>query len=48
MFMEMGTSDQSDASKIKDKLIEAFSDSAFVAYTKLNGKERQLIYMSMS
>ena len=35
VYMEMEESDQSDASKINDKLIEAFSDSAFVAYTKL-------------
>ena len=35
VYMEMEESDQKNASKIKDKLIEAFSDSVFVAYTKL-------------
>ena len=35
VYMEMEEEDQKDASKIKDKLIEAFSDSAFVAYNKL-------------
>ena len=35
VYMEVEASDQSDASKIKDKLIELFSDSVFVAYTKL-------------
>ena len=35
VYMEMEEADQSDASKIKDKLIEAFSDSVFVAFTKL-------------
>ena len=35
VYLEMEEADQKVASKIKDKLIEAFSDSAFVAYTKL-------------
>ena len=37
VYLEMEEADQKVASKIKDKLIEAFSDSAFVAYTKLTG-----------
>ena len=37
VYMEMSDVDQSDAGKIKDRLIEAFSDSMFVAYTKLVG-----------
>ena len=35
VYLEMEEADQKVASKIKDKLIEAFSDSAFVAYNKL-------------
>ena len=37
VYMEMEEVDQKDASKIKEKLIEAFSDSVFMAYTKLTG-----------
>ena len=39
VYMEMEEEDQKDASKIKNKLIEAFSDSAFVAYSKLTGSK---------
>ena len=36
VYMEMEEADQSDASKIKDKLIEAFSNSVFMAYHGLH------------
>ena len=36
IFLEMRDSDQNDADKIEAKLREAFTDSPFVAYAKLN------------
>ena len=35
VYMEMSSNDQASAAKIKERLLEAFSDSMFVAYTKL-------------
>ena len=37
VYMEMSDEDQKDASKIKEELKCAFSDSVFVAYTKMTG-----------